>query len=113
MSKFLSKEWISYFTSTHFWGPLANWGFVIAGVADTQKHPDYISANMTSAMCVYSMLFMRFAWMVQPRNMLLFACHFSNESVQLFQLGRKVNYEYVADKKEYDRKFYGNIEEEK
>lgn len=34
-------------------------------------------------LCVYSALFMRFAWVVQPRNMLLFACHASNECVQV------------------------------
>jgi hypothetical protein len=39
-------------------------------------------------MCVYSCLFMRFAWMVQPRNYLLLACHASNETVQLYQLSR-------------------------
>ncbi|KAJ0494648.1 putative transcription factor bZIP family [Helianthus annuus] len=39
-------------------------------------------------MCVYSDLFMRFAWMVQPRNYLLLACHASNETVQLYQLSR-------------------------
>lgn len=39
-------------------------------------------------MCVYSGLFMRFAWMVQPRNYLLLACHASNETVQLYQLSR-------------------------
>ena len=33
-------------------------------------------------LCVYSALFMRFAWAVQPRNYLLFACHASNECVQ-------------------------------
>ncbi|KAK4365500.1 hypothetical protein RND71_016858 [Anisodus tanguticus] len=74
--------------TTHFWGPVANWGFVIAGLVDTQKPPEMISSNMTSAMCVYSALFMRFAWMVQPRNYLLLACHASNESVQLYQLSR-------------------------
>lgn len=41
-----------------------------------------------AAMCIYSALFMRFAWMVQPRNYLLLACHVSNESVQLYQLSR-------------------------
>ena len=41
-----------------------------------------------AVMCVYSGLFMRFAWMVQPRNYLLLACHASNESVQLYQLSR-------------------------
>eukprot|EP00244_Chara_vulgaris_P011946 TRINITY_DN6095_c0_g1_i1.p2 TRINITY_DN6095_c0_g1~~TRINITY_DN6095_c0_g1_i1.p2 ORF type:complete len:134 (+),score=23.49 TRINITY_DN6095_c0_g1_i1:245-646(+) len=74
--------------TTHFWGPVANWGFVLAGLADMRKPPDMISGNMTSAMCVYSGLFMRFAWMVQPRNYLLFACHASNESVQMYQLSR-------------------------
>ena len=39
-------------------------------------------------MCVYSALFMRFALRVQPRNMLLFACHVCNEGVQLNQLRR-------------------------
>ncbi len=39
-------------------------------------------------MCVYSALFMRFAWMIQPRNYILLACHASNEVVQLNQLRR-------------------------
>ncbi|KHG15527.1 Uncharacterized protein F383_10748 [Gossypium arboreum] len=74
--------------TTHFWGPVANWGFVLAGLVDMNKPPEMISGNMTSAMCVYSALFMRFAWMVQPRNYLLLACHASNETVQLYQLSR-------------------------
>ncbi|BBH03692.1 Uncharacterised protein family UPF0041 [Prunus dulcis] len=74
--------------TTHFWGPVANWGFVAAGLADMNKPPEMISGNMTAAMCVYSALFMRFAWMVQPRNYLLLACHVSNETVQLYQLSR-------------------------
>lgn len=41
-----------------------------------------------AAMCIYSCLFMRFAWMVQPRNYLLLACHASNETVQLTQMYR-------------------------
>jgi hypothetical protein len=78
--------------TTHFWGPVANWGFVLAGLADMRKTPDVISPNMTSAMCIYSCLFMRFAWMVQPRNYLLLACHASNETVQLYQLSRWYNW---------------------
>jgi len=38
-----------------------------------------------SALAVYSGLFMRFAWMVKPRNYLLLACHVTNESLQIFQ----------------------------
>lgn len=50
---------------------------------------------MTGVLCVYSLLFMRFAWMVQPRNYLLLACHASNEGAQLYQLSRKIKYECV------------------
>jgi len=85
--------WAQYFMSTHFWGPAANWTIVFAGINDMQKSPEIISGPMTSALCIYSLLFMRFAWMVQPRNPLLFACHFSNESVQLTQLYRKFAYD--------------------
>ncbi|KAF5808814.1 putative mitochondrial pyruvate carrier [Helianthus annuus] len=48
----------------------------------------FFSNFFGAAMCVYSGLFMRFAWMVQPRNYLLLACHASNETVQLYQLSR-------------------------
>ncbi|XP_058091183.1 mitochondrial pyruvate carrier 1 isoform X2 [Magnolia sinica] len=86
--------------TTHFWGPIANWGFVAAGLVDTQKPPEQISGNMTAAMCVYSGLFMRFAWMVQPRNYLLLACHVSNETVQLYQLSRWAKAQGYLQKKE-------------
>jgi len=35
-----------------------------------------------------STLFMRFAWMVQPRNYILFACHTSNVAIQSYNLSR-------------------------
>lgn len=37
---------------------------------------------------------MRFAWRVQPRNYLLFACHATNATAQLIQEGRFLNYWY-------------------
>jgi hypothetical protein len=37
------------------------------GAADTKKPAEMISGNMTGALCVYSLLFMRFAWAVQVR----------------------------------------------
>ncbi|XP_018326074.1 mitochondrial pyruvate carrier 1 [Agrilus planipennis] len=93
-----SKEMRSYFMSTHFWGPLANWGIPIATIADTQKDPEIISGPMTTALALYSAMFMRFAIKVQPRNMLLFSCHFTNEVAQLVQLGRFINYHYISKK---------------
>ncbi|XP_075238123.1 mitochondrial pyruvate carrier [Lycorma delicatula] len=93
-----SKEFRNYLTSTHFWGPVANWGIPIAAIADVRKSPEYISGKMTFALCVYSMMFMRFAWKVQPQNMLLFACHFTNETLQIIQGVRFVNYNYLGSK---------------
>jgi len=91
-----SKEFREYLMSTHFWGPVANWGIPIAAMADMKKSPEIISPKMTGALCVYSALFMRFAWMVQPRNHLLFACHFANETCQLVQLGRYFTYKNLS-----------------
>ncbi|KAM0911835.1 hypothetical protein ACQ4PT_013196 [Festuca glaucescens] len=34
--------------TTHFWGPVANWGFVLAGLVDLNKPPEMISGNMTA-----------------------------------------------------------------
>ena len=51
--------------------------------------------TVIAALCIYSALFMRFAIKVQPRNMLLFACHLTNETAQLIQLGRVANHELV------------------
>lgn len=53
-----------------------------------------------TALCLYSMAFMRFAWKVQPRNMLLFACHATNEVAQVIQLSRFINYNYLFNKKD-------------
>ena len=78
--------------TVHFWGPAANWGLVLAGLLDANKPPEMISENMTLTLFVYSCLFMRFAWKVQPRNLLLFSCHFSNASAQAYLLSRKLAY---------------------
>lgn len=74
--------------------------FFLQGLVDLNKPPEMISGNMTAAMCVYSGLFMRFAWMVQPRNYLLLACHASNETVQLYHLSRCAKAQGYIGKKE-------------
>ncbi len=56
-----------------------------------------ISGNMTSVMCVYSLLFMRFSLAIQPKNYILFACHACNECVQLNLLRRWYGAQYGAE----------------
>ena len=82
--------------TTHFWGPVANWGFVLAGILDSNKPPEKISGRMTMVLFFYSCLFMRFALRVQPKNYLLFSCHFSNASCQAYLLSRKWKAEQEA-----------------
>jgi hypothetical protein len=79
--------------TTHFWGPALNWGFVAAAVSDMGEPPEKISKNMTCALAIYSGIFMRFAWQVNPRNYLLLGCHVFNEGAQLYQLKRRITYE--------------------
>jgi len=87
-----SKDFRDYLMSTHFWGPVANWGLPIAAITDMKKSPEIISGRMTFALSCYSLLFMRFAYKVQPRNWLLFACHLTNETAQLIQGSRLIKY---------------------
>lgn len=47
---------------------------------------------MTGALTIYSATFMRYALAVQPKNYLLFACHFVNEGAQLTQGYRWMQY---------------------
>ncbi|XP_070147607.1 mitochondrial pyruvate carrier 1-like protein [Ovis canadensis] len=89
-----TKEFRDYLTSTHFWGPLANWGLPLAAFRDMRASPDIISGRMTTALIFYSMAFMRFAYRVQPRNLLLMACHGTNMVAQSIQAVRYLNYHY-------------------
>ena len=77
--------------TSQFWGPLLNWGFVVAGIMDMNKPAEKISRNMTTVLLFYSSMFARFAWRVKPRNYLLMACHITNVSVQAKLLHRKIS----------------------
>lgn len=87
-----SKESLKYVCSTHFWGPVSNFGIPFAAIVDLKKDPDLVSPSMTSALIVYSLVFMRYATQVRPWNPLLFGCHFVNEGAQLGQGYRYLKY---------------------
>ncbi|XP_059107435.1 LOW QUALITY PROTEIN: mitochondrial pyruvate carrier 1-like protein [Peromyscus eremicus] len=89
-----TKEFRDYITSTHFWGPVANWGLPLAAFKDMKAAPDISSSRMTTALIFYSMAFMRFAYRVQPRNYLLLACHLTNIVAQSIQGSRYLKYHY-------------------
>ena len=58
----------------------------------TKLGPEVISMNMTSVMLVYSSLFARWVWVVQPRNVALAACHVSNVLAQTNQMRRALEH---------------------
>lgn len=75
--------------STHFWGPVANWGMSLSAMYDASAlGPEVINERMVATQMAYSGLFMRFAWAVQPRNYILFGCHSANVLAQGNQLRR-------------------------
>jgi hypothetical protein len=47
---------------------------------------------------------MRFSMVVQPKNYLLFACHFVNMGAQLTQASRYINLHYLGNTKGTPRK---------
>lgn len=75
--------------TTHFWGPIANWGLSLSAIYDANTlGPEVINERMSATQVAYSGLFCRFAWMVQPRNYILLGCHTANVSAQSNQLRR-------------------------
>ncbi|ETW47445.1 hypothetical protein PFMALIP_04525 [Plasmodium falciparum MaliPS096_E11] len=48
---------------------------------------------MTTVLTIYSLLFMRYALAIKPKNYLLFSCHATNTLVQSILLYKKLKYE--------------------
>jgi len=90
--------------SAEFWGglgALAGWGMSGAAIYDaSQQGPEVISLTMTPVLIVYSTLFARWAWVVQPRNLLLCGCHVTNVAAQVNQLKRALEYKSANGEKE-------------
>ncbi|PUU76015.1 hypothetical protein B9Z19DRAFT_992331 [Tuber borchii] len=95
-AKIRSNPALSYVCSTHFWGPVSNFGIPIAAVLDiTRKDPEIISGKMTTALVVYSAVFMRYSFLsidVEGFELITIGCHFVNECAQLAQGYRYLNY---------------------
>lgn len=82
--------------NVQFWataGAIAGWGMSGAAIYDASRSgPEIISLNMTGVLILYSSLFARWAWIVQPRNSLLAACHATNVVAQSNQIKRALEY---------------------
>jgi len=89
-----SKEGIfsNPWSNARLWGALgaaAGWGMSGAAIYDaSQSGPEIISLNMTGVLIVYSSLFARWAYIVNPQNLMLCACHVTNVVAQTNQMRR-------------------------
>ncbi|KAJ5579960.1 Mitochondrial pyruvate carrier 1 [Penicillium hispanicum] len=91
-AKIRSNKVADYVCSTHFWGPVSNFGIPFAAVMDTKKDPEIISGTMTGVLIVYAATFMRYSLAITPKNYLLFACHMTNFGAQTVQGYRYLSY---------------------
>lgn len=108
LQKYINKETLKYIFTTHFWGPVSNFGIPIAAIYDLKKDPTLISGPMTFALVTYSGVFMKYALAVSPKNYLLFGCHLINETAQLAQGYRFLKYTYFTtdeEKKALDKEW--------
>ncbi|SCU80579.1 LAME_0B03818g1_1 [Lachancea meyersii CBS 8951] len=96
LRRYVNKETMKYMLTTHFWGPVSNFGIPLAAIYDLKKDPERISGPMTTALILYSGVFMKFALTVQPKNYLLFGCHVVNSLAQTGQAFRYVNYHFLG-----------------
>lgn len=97
--KIFNKETLKYVFTSHFWGPVSNFGIPIAAIIDLRNKPEEtISGPMTGALIVYSAVFMRYSMAVTPKNYLLLGCHMVNEAAQLGQAYRYLDYNYLSGK---------------
>ncbi|KAK1756537.1 small nuclear ribonucleoprotein B and B [Echria macrotheca] len=97
-AKIRSNPVTDYICSTHFWGPVSNYGIPLAAILDTQKSPELISGQMTGALTIYAATFMRYSLAVTPKNYLLFSCHLVNFGAQVTQGYRYLDYHYRGGK---------------
>lgn len=64
-------------------GAAANWLIPIAGIMNFPTRPIAdIDPVMSSVLCTYSLLFVRWSVAISPANYPLFLCHATNSTVQ-------------------------------
>jgi hypothetical protein len=102
-----------WWKSAEFWGglgALAGWGMSGAAIYDASlQGPEVISLTMTPVLIVYSTLFARWAWVVQPRNLLLMWCHVANVAAQSNQLRRALEFKMENGQDEEVKEMMGQV----
>ena len=90
------------FSDAKFWGflgAIAGWGMSLAAIKDAATAGvEIISENLTFVMIIYSSLFAWWAFIVNPQNLLLCACHTVNVLAQGNQMRRLLAHKAATGK---------------
>ncbi|KAL1198949.1 Mitochondrial pyruvate carrier 2 [Cardamine amara subsp. amara] len=81
----------------HFWAPTFKWGISIANIADFQKPPENISYLQQIAVTCTGMIWCRCSTVIIPKNWNLFSVNVAMAATGIYQLTRKIKYDYVSE----------------
>merc|ERR1719330_500902 len=82
----------------HFWAPNFKWALSFNNIVDYQRPTDKISVSMNSALTLTGLIFMRWSFVITPKNYNLFFVNLALASSSGYHLGRKIKADYI-DKK--------------
>jgi len=91
----MSRRWTQLVGTV---GTIANCGIPLAAITHiyAKKDPQTIDPKLTTVLCIYSVLFMRWSLAIEPPNFPLLVMHITNEVAQLTQLGRYLKLKFAG-----------------
>lgn len=85
--------------TVHFWAPMSKWLISGASFLDLHRPTDKISITQYSALTLTGLFFSRYSLLVNPINYSLCAVNIALFGSSAWHLGRKVNADYIEEKK--------------
>ena len=85
--------------TVHFWAPMSKWLISGASFLDLNRPTDNVSITQYTALTMTGFFFSRYAMLVAPVNYMLCSVNIALFSSSAWHLGRKINADYIEDKK--------------
>ena len=85
--------------TVHFWAPMSKWLISGASFVDLNRPTDKVSITQYTALTMTGFFFSRYAMLVSPINYMLCSVNIALFSSSAWHLGRKINADYIVDKK--------------
>lgn len=79
----------------HFWAPTFKWGISIANIADFQRPAEQVSYPQQIAVTATGVIWSRFSTQITPVNYNLLTVNAFMALTGLYQLARKINYDFL------------------